>query len=111
MISSSDWARRHAGGFEARIGEDADDGRYALLQHILRGDDCLVLFVECQRMHLGSVAVDGDGGNSLDRGHVGKVIAVGALVDGKIGVERHQYRWDHAFRIKMLGLGHVGSPS
>ena len=54
--------------------------------------------------------VDGDGRQSLGRGHVAQVLAEARLVDRQVVEERQQYGRDHAMRDIVLVTGHFRSP-
>lgn len=57
---------------------------------------CAALLVEREPRDLLRDAVDAQRGNAADRRQVADMRAQGLLVDGKVFVERHQRRGDHA---------------
>src|SRR6185295_13254599 len=95
-----------AGGLEAAVGPDAVDQRRGVADLAAGDVEHALLFVEGARGHLGGMRVDGDGGQTIDRGDVAQMLPEVRLVDREIVVERQDDRRDDAMRDVGLVTGH-----
>jgi hypothetical protein len=103
---------RHAGdtrGFQAAVGPYAVDDRQPAADLVLRDVQHPALLLVATGGDLGRMGIDCKGGEPLDRGNVGEMLAEALFIDRQVIRERQDNGRDHTVRQIMGVTGHFSA--